>query len=127
MAIANQRDQDHAAASDVFRGLVQKGWRIYSSNWTWYDALSHMKERKKGGGLTAAKALRDVEADHHTISVLRVNERLEARALDLFWETEDKAWSVTTCVNIVLMRELELIYVLSANHHYRQAGLKTLY
>lgn len=127
MAVAHQRDQDHQRAAEVFANIVKQGWQLYSTTWTYYDALSHMKERAKGGGLQGARLLRQLVEDDDRITVVPIDPDLEEAAVAYFWAHDDKAWSITTCANLIVMTNLELWYVLSANHHYGQAGFVNLY
>jgi len=126
MSILNRREQDYPQASAAYTELVKNGWRLYTTNWTLYDALSHMKERAKGGGLAAADALRALQRGN-AFTVVPVTTALEERALVLFWNHRDKPCSITTWANIVVMRNLDLTYVLSGSHHYDQAGFSRLY
>ena len=127
MAVVSKNDQDHQKASKVFAEVVKQGWKLYTSSWTWYDALSHVKERPKSGGLEGALRLKELGDYRGMISVLPVTPDVEKEAVAMFWLYDDKAWSVTTCANSVLMRQHRLVYVLSHNHHYQQAGFVTLY
>jgi predicted nucleic acid-binding protein len=126
MSVLNRREQDYVPASAAYTDLVTGGWRLYTTNWTLYDALSHMKERIKGGGLAAADALRALHLGN-AFTVVPVTRALEERAVVLFWNHRDKVCSITTWANIVVMRNLDLRYVLSRSHHYDQAGFSRLY
>lgn len=127
MAIVDSQDASHKAASAALEHLIATRWHIYTSNWTLYEALSHIKERAKSGGLSAAKALRDFADTQSALTILPVTKDVESRAVKLFWDYEDKAWSVTVCASIVLMRDLTLTHILSGNHHFVQAGFTCLY
>jgi predicted nucleic acid-binding protein len=127
IAIASTRDQDHQAASEVYKDLVEESWQFHTSNWTLYDADSHLKERSKMGGAVGAKYLRDLVLNSPAIRVSSIGIELEDDAVKLFWSLKDKQWSVTTCANVLLMRYLGIITVLSGNHHYQQAGFHRLY
>lgn len=126
MAVVSQRDQDHERAKNGYSHLIQGNFHLYTSSWTLYEAYSHIKEREKGGGLSAAEYLRNLVSESMAITVLPVTEDVEERSTVFFWGLQDKSWSITTCANILLIRDLGLIFVLSANHHYRQAGLTNL-
>lgn len=77
----------------------------------------------KGGGYEAAEALWRTARGSKAITVLPIDSTVEEAALTFFWSMRDKAWSVTTCANILLMQRTGLLRVLSANRHYSQAGL----
>lgn len=126
MAVLSSRDQDHAKASGAYDELVRNGWRVYTTNWTLYDAYSHMKEREKGGGVAAAEALYALQKAND-FTVVPVTKSLEERATVHFWNFKDRLWSITTWANVLVMRDLNINYVLSGNHHYDQAGLTRLY
>ena len=127
MAVVNKKDESHDEAAEAYRQAVENGLHLYSSRWTWYDALSHLKERAKGGGLEAATKLQTLADGSRLVHLVYVHRDLEERAVQLFWDRPDKAWSITTCANVLLMRDIGLQYVLSKNTHYNQAGLQTLY
>jgi predicted nucleic acid-binding protein len=127
MALFNKRDQDSKAAWQAHKHCSDNRWHLYTSNWTLYDAYSHLRERPKSGGLTTAEALKEFVRNNGEISVLKIDSQIEETALGLFWNRRDKSWSVTTCANIVLMEKHGLYFVLSGNHHYEEAGLAPLY
>jgi predicted nucleic acid-binding protein len=127
VALVFSREENHEAACGAYKQLVKSGWYLYTSNWTLYDAYSHIKERTRGGGLSAAQYLRDLVSDTNAISVLRVDRNVEKAALNMFWQLHDKTWSVTTCANVMLIRDKGLDLILSGNKNYQQAGLRCLY
>jgi predicted nucleic acid-binding protein len=47
-------------------------------------------------------------------------------AVDLYRQREDKQWSLTDCTSIVIMTSRKLTDVLTADHHFEQAGFKSL-
>ena len=51
---------------------------------------------------------------------------LFARAVRLYDQRPDKEWGLTDCSSFVVMQELNLKAVLSADHHFRQAGYQAL-
>jgi len=125
MAIVNRRDQCHEAASEAYRELAKRSWKFYTSSWTMYDALSHLKERAKSGGYEAARAL-DELARPPAVIVMPVTKEIERRAVARFWRMPDKAWSITSCANMEIMQDASLQYVLSASASYREAGYVSL-
>jgi predicted nucleic acid-binding protein len=125
MAIINRRDQGHEAASEAYRELTKRSWKLYTSNWTMYDALSHLKERAKSGGYAAARALEEL-ARPPAVIVMPVTKEIERRAVARFWRMADKAWSITSCANMEIMQDASLRYVLSASSAYQEAGYVSL-
>jgi predicted nucleic acid-binding protein len=49
-----------------------------------------------------------------------------ARAVELFRERPDKSWSLTDCLSFVVMDEEHLLYALTADSHFNQAGYDAL-
>jgi predicted nucleic acid-binding protein len=122
MAIANRRDQAHSAITEAYLDLGSRGWKLYTSNWTAYEALSHIRERAKNGGYEAAVALRRT-LDTQQVILLPVTKGIERRAQARFWAAKDKDWSMTVCANLEIMGDANVIYVLSAATAYEEAGL----
>lgn len=44
----------------------------------------------------------------------------------LYGNREDKCWSVTDCSSMLLMEDMEITEVLTADHHFEQAGFVVL-
>ena len=126
-ALFCKRDEDYEAAKDAHKYCSDKGWHLYTSNWTLYGDDSHLKEHLKSGGVRSAEALRDFIQNNKEISVFTIDSQIEETALGLFWNRRDKTWSITTCANIALMERHGLYFVLSGNHDYKEAGLAPLY
>ena len=49
-----------------------------------------------------------------------------ARAVELFRERSDKAWSLTDCLSFVVMSEQGLVDALTVDHHFTQSGFRAL-
>lgn len=124
MAIVSVRDQDHGRIVAAYERLIAESRPLVTTTWTYYDAVSHIRERAKNGGYAAAESLKRLVEDGGTVRILRVDLTVEVEALKRFWSFRDKQWSVTTCVNMEAMRSERLVFVLSANRHYVEAGFQ---
>ncbi len=51
---------------------------------------------------------------------------LFTRAGALYLAAEDKEWSFTDCSSFAIMRERKITNVLTADHHFEQAGFRAL-
>lgn len=56
------------------------------------------------------------------IDVVNIDERMEAEAWHLLRNRPDKDWTLVDCSSFVLMRELDITYALTTDHHFEQAG-----
>ncbi len=63
--------------------------------------------------------------DANTSIVTASSERIQD-GLSLYAERPDKGWSLTDCISISVMQERGLTEALTTDHHFEQAGFKTL-
>jgi uncharacterized protein len=61
------------------------------------------------------------------VTVIPLDAELLGRAVELLMSRMDKKWSFTDCVSFEIMRQRGIQKVLSADHHFRQAGFQTLF
>jgi len=54
--------------------------------------------------------------------ILRLDEELLNRALGIYEQHRDKAWSFTDCISFAVMKERGISDALTADHHFEQAG-----
>ena len=61
------------------------------------------------------------------VTVVPLDAAIFDRAIELMNARMDKTWSFTDCISFEIMRQREIQKVLSADHHFRQAGFQTLF
>jgi predicted nucleic acid-binding protein len=61
------------------------------------------------------------------IKVVSVDTTLLMRALELYHSRQDKDWGLTDCISFVVMKEQGLIYAVTADIHFVQAGFVVLF
>jgi predicted nucleic acid-binding protein len=121
IAISNRRDQFHTRAIAWRTYLVGSGALLVTTEpvlWEWLNALVDPEIR----GM-AADGYRRCHRDAR-IEVVPLDERLIEAALELFETRRDKSWSLTDCSSFVVMGDRKLTDALTADHHFRQAGLR---
>ena len=62
----------------------------------------------------------------HTTLIVPASQDLLNNGLKLYANRLDKGWSLTDCISFVVMRNLNLTVALTHDHHFKQAGFRTL-
>jgi len=120
LALVNSSDKDHVAAIERSRGRVG---RLVTTTWVlveFADALSAMSSR-----IRAVRFIRGFEAEAF-VEVVPPTRAQFQQALDRFEQRPDKDWSLTDCLSFLLMEERGITDLLTADHHFEQAGFRAL-
>ncbi|MGH2531362.1 MAG: hypothetical protein ACRDJW_03545 [Thermomicrobiales bacterium] len=56
------------------------------------------------------------------MDLVRVTERIEGRALDLFFAYQDKTWGVVDCASLVVMEDLGCRQAIGFDYHFMEAS-----
>lgn len=119
IAIANKRDHHHLTAVRLYKQLLQQGFRLITSTWTAYEALSLIKTRL---GLDAALKLWEILNNRNIVSLIKVSAKIEAEGLKMFFGYTDKKWGITDCTSIALMLLLGCRQAVAFDEHFVEAG-----
>lgn len=79
-----------------------------------------------GGARLRALAVDTVRNSRFRWTVLPADRELFDRALDLYDRRRDKAYSLTDCMSMVIMRDRGITHVLTNDHHFSQEGFTVL-
>ena len=60
------------------------------------------------------------------VEIIHSSHRYFEAGLALFVERPDKEWSLTDCISFALMRERNITDALPCDHHFEQAGFRTM-
>ena len=121
IAWLNPRDDAHAIVAAYLDGFTG---RLVTTEWVLMevaDALSAPEART-----TAAAFLQAVRADP-LFDVVGYVPAVYQAGFDLFAARPDKAWSLTDCISFGVMTERRLSDALTADHHFEQAGFRTIF
>lgn len=66
-----------------------------------------------------------LRTDPHT-SIVPATSSLVARGVNMYIARTDKDWSLTDCISFSIMENRGITDALTADHHFQQAGFKTL-
>ncbi len=120
LALLDSRDAAHHEA----RELARRPWhRIYTTDYILLElgnALSAPEDRSDFLALLAMMRNAPV------YEILPASPALLEAGLHLFTQRPDKHWSLTDCLSMTVMSQLSLQEVLTADHHFEQAGFKPL-
>jgi hypothetical protein len=123
IALFNPRDKFHLRARTVSASLAAKTESVGSVTTEAVlteigNAFSKSPQRIQG-----TRILKSIREDP-TIDVISVTHGLFDKAVNLYVTREDKEWGLTDCISFVVMREREIVDVLTTDHHFEQAGFR---
>lgn len=118
IAHVHRRDPDHDRAERMWRTIDHA--RVVTHDGVLAEYLTFFAEF---GPMMRDKASRGVR----NLSLLRVevvpqDRKLFLKALALYEQRLDKAYSFADCMSMVVMREQGITHVLTNDHHFRQEG-----
>lgn len=118
VAHAHRRDPDHDQAERIWRTIDHA--RIVTHDGVLAEFLTFFAEY---GPVIRERVSRIVR----NLSLLRVevvpqDRELFLKALALYDQRPDKAYSFADCMSMVVMRERGITHVLTNDHHFRQEG-----
>jgi predicted nucleic acid-binding protein len=120
VALLNPRDQLHPLARRIAAGWDRPMLTTTAVITELANFLCHGPNRT-----TFLHFLADLRADPQ-VEICHADEALFDRATGLFASRPDKSWSLTDCISFVLMNERGVRDALTADHHFDQAGFRSL-
>ena len=120
VALTISRDQNHQAAADFAGSYLG---RTITTEYVLLEVanfLSRSSHRER-----CARFSQSLLMDPRT-HVIPSGHELWTRGFDLFSHRLDKDWSLTDCISFVAMNDFGLTEVLTADHHFMQAGFTVL-
>ena len=118
-ALLNPADWHHQQAVQL--NLVDRP--ILTSFWVLLELADGLRAQQYRG--LFLDFLGEIQGDDR-YDIVSAEQRLLDQAISLYRDRRDKDWSLTDCTSFVLMRERGLQEVLSADHHFEQAGFTIL-
>jgi uncharacterized protein len=123
IALINPRDQHHKKVVMAFSGLGQT--ELITTDAVLTEMLNYYAERGvyfRARALEAVKSLMarpDVNVVHHSKYLFHL-------ALERFEERQDKGYSLTDCLSMIVMETHNVQTVLTTDSHFRQAGFTVI-
>ena len=119
-ALLNQKDNEHdnvKQVSTVYRG------KVVTSEYVLCELgalMSHGHLRQ-----IFMELVKGLESAPH-VEIIHSSHRYFEAGLALFVERPDKEWSLTDCISFALMQERNITDALTCDHHFEQAGFRTM-
>lgn len=123
VALSSASDMYHSRAIELAERLTQAGTRLVTTRAVVLEignALAKLRYRQ-----AAIRLLEALDSDPQ-VEVVPMSDDLYRRAFDLYRSRPDKEWGLTDCVSFTVMRDRGLADALTADEHFRQAGLRAL-
>ena len=120
LALLNPSDSLHRSAAAFCQEAQEK---LVTSKWVLTevgDALWQPANRRRFGQLL------DILSASSGTELIPAERSWFKRGSELFLARNDKEWSLTDCISMLMMQEHGITDVLTADHHFRQAGFNIL-
>ena len=119
VAITNKTDRFHDEALRVYHHLLRSQTPLITSTWTGYEALTIVKTKL---GYNQAEKLWERMLRPSVVTLIKVDERIEAKGLQLFWSYQDKDWGVVDCASLRVMEETGCLKAFAYDRHFIEAS-----
>lgn len=117
VSLANKADTNHGWAITVSEALVKKDIPLVTSGYAFGEAVTVISQQ-----LGRNIAMGSAEAIVRSISIIDPDEEVRLCALDLFGAQTSKNVRFTDCVNMILMKDLDIKEIFSQDKHYKKNG-----
>ncbi len=121
IAICDKRDEHHEVAVEISK----KALLVFTSEMVLTEFLNFFAgkgQQLRGMAIDVVNKI----LDYHNIRIDPQTRDNFNNALDLYKKHNDKNWSLTDCSSIVICKQRGLTEVLTADHHFEQAGFTIL-
>ena len=120
VALVRASDTNHRQAVDCLGGLKR---RIVTTAWVWVEVGNFFC--RPGQRRQFADLSRLISSDPRFVQV-HADERQLTDGAALYFQRNDKGWSLTDCITMTVAERLGITEVLTADHHFTQAGYTAL-
>lgn len=122
-ALLNPRDQWHQSANEIQKKLGKI--RVVTTETVLIELLNFFSEYGAEMRQTVAYTTRDILVNLD-IEYISHSPNFFLEALDLYEKRLDKGYSLTDCISMITMKNLELQEVLTHDNHFVQEGFSIL-
>ena len=120
LALADEDDKYHSAATPAYTELLQGKAQLLTSNFVLCETYTLI--RFKVGHRAAVEFMKSF--GQTGIKILRVSEAIEQTAKMIFMRYDDKDFSFVDCISFALIDHYRLDHALAFDSHFRQYRFK---
>jgi uncharacterized protein len=123
VSLINPRDQKHQTAQDALNEV--RGAELVTTDAVLTEVLNYYSER---GDYLRSEALKIVKGlmNHKDINLIYHGKYWFYLGLERFEERQDKGYSLTDCISMVIMEANAIQDILTSDRHFTQAGFRIL-
>ena len=123
IALLNPQDDLHVKAVKLARQIQPA--LVVTSEAVLVEVLNHFSKRGKYLRLLACGLVDNLRTRENTKVVAQTRERFD-KAMQLYKQHLDKAWSYADCDSFQIMKELGIFEALTYDRHFMQSGFVAL-
>jgi predicted nucleic acid-binding protein len=120
-ALYDLRANHHAAAKELFDGLVNRRVTFFVTDYVVDEALTLILDRL-GHGRAVAYGQWILRSPRTRF--VRIDPDQWDQAWGMFQRYDDKDFSFTDCTSFVVMQQYKLVNVFTFDHHFEQMGFR---
>ncbi len=123
VALINLKDQWRERALEVSRTLTNTS--IVTSDEVLTETLNYFAE---SGEFFRERAVKDVQAIllNQNVEIISCQHERVLEAIDFYGKRLDKGYSLTDCISMLTMKNLDLQKILTHDNHFEQEGFTIL-
>jgi len=120
LALINEHDHDHERVVAIAKTLRTP---MVTTEFVLLEVADGLAaERWRSGIRSFVQLLRHLPS----VQIIPVSTELFDAGIALYTDRPDKEWSLTDCISFTVMHQHKLTEALTHDHHFRQAGFRTL-
>ncbi|BBC22908.1 type II toxin-antitoxin system VapC family toxin [Pseudanabaena sp. ABRG5-3] len=124
IALLNPKDKWHLSA--LAYGRKQPNIRLIVTDGIVDEVLNYFAEEGTFLRNNALNLCQSMKLDRN-IEIVAYTPELRRLGMDLYQNRPDKGYSMTDCISMVVMREMNITDVLTADRHFQQEGFTILF
>ncbi len=118
IALLNKRDNLHKTADTIYKRRMESGSSLVTTSSVLTETFNTLANPIFKPSVIAFR--RRLESSPR-VEIVFVDPALWSRGWNIYEQRLDKAWSLTDCISLAVMKEQEISDALTADHHFVQA------